>query len=77
MFVNEYVDRLNSMWKKDYYNLVNKCERMSKYYASYYDVITFLNEYMYSLNDTVDSNYFMAVCELEDYYHSKWMMELN
>lgn len=74
---NKYVDKLNPMLKKDYYNLVNKCEVLRKYYASDYGVICFIDYYLCSLSDTIDSDYYMAVSELKEHYHNLWKMKLN
>ena len=75
--VNKYVDNLSERLKFNYYSVVNKCERMGKYFASYWDVVCYLNDYMCNLPDDVDNDYFLAICELEEYYHKLWKMELN
>lgn len=68
--VNIYVDRLNPMLKKDYEAIEKKCERMIEYNASAYDVMTFLNDYLYDLSPTVNNNYFLAISTLEDFYYN-------
>lgn len=67
---NKYVDSLSERLKFNYYSVVNKCERMGKYFASYWDVVC-------NLPDDVDNDYFLAICELEEHYHKLWKMELN
>ena len=66
---NKYYERLNDIDKKDYNMIEKECEKILCNY-SVYDVLTFLDSYIYDLSDTVNSNYFLAICELEDYYMS-------
>ena len=66
---NKYYERLNNTDKEDYNMIEKECEKVLKYYGSY-DVLTFLDDYIYDLSDTVNSNYFLAICELEEYYMS-------
>ena len=66
---NEYYDRLNSVDKKDYKMIERECKKIYTDYSAY-DVLTFINDYIYDLSDTINSNYFLAICELEDYYMS-------
>ena len=64
---NKYYERLNDVDKKDYNMIEKECEKILCNY-SVYDVLTFLDSYIYDLSDTVNSNYFLAIYELEDYY---------
>ena len=64
---NKYYERLNNTDKEDYKMIEKECEKVLKHYGSY-DVLTFLDDYIYDLSDTINSNYFLAICELEDYY---------
>ena len=64
---NEYYDRLNSVDKKDYKMIERECEKIYIDYDAY-DVLTFINDYIYDLSDTINNNYFLAICKLEDYY---------
>ena len=66
---NKYYERLNDVDKKDYNMIEKECEKILCNY-SVYDVLTFLDDYIYDLSDTVNSNYFLAICELEEYYMS-------
>ena len=66
---NKYYERLNNTDKEDYKMIEKECEKVLKHYGSY-DVLTFLDDYIYDLSDTVNNNYFLAICELEDYYMS-------
>ena len=66
---NKYYERLNDIDKKDYNMIEKECEKVLQHYRSY-DVLTFINDYIYDLSDTVNSNYFLAICELEEYYMS-------
>ena len=64
---NKYYERLNDIDKKDYNMIEKECKKILHHYGSY-DVLTFINDYIYDLSDTVNNNYFLAICELEDYY---------
>ena len=64
---NKYYERLNDIDKKDYNMIEKECKKILLHYGSY-DVLTFINDYIYDLSDTVNSNYFLAIYELEDYY---------
>ena len=64
---NKYYERLNDIDKKDYNMIEKECKKILHHYGSY-DVLTFINDYIYDLSDTVNSNYFLAIYELEDYY---------
>ena len=66
---NKYYERLNDIDKKDYNMIEKECKKILCNY-SVYDVLTFLDDYIYDLSDTVNNNYFLAICELEDYYMS-------
>ena len=66
---NKYYERLNNIDKKDYNMIEKECKKILCNY-SVYDVLTFLDSYIYDLSDTVNSNYFLAICELEEYYMS-------
>ena len=66
---NKYYERLNDVDKKDYNMIEKECEKILCNY-SVYDVLTFLDSYIYDLSDTVNSIYFLAICELEEYYMS-------
>ena len=66
---NKYYERLNNTDKEDYKMIEKECEKILQHYGSY-DVLTFINDYIYDLSDTVNSNYFLAICELEEYYMS-------
>ena len=66
---NKYYERLNDIDKKDYNMIEKECKKILHHYGSY-DVLTFLDDYIYDLSDTVNSNYFLAICELEEYYMS-------
>lgn len=66
---NEYYERLNERDKKDYKRIEKKCQNI--YIANNaYDVLTFINDYLYDLSDAVNNNYFLAICKLEDHYMS-------
>ena len=64
---NEYYDRLNSIDKKDYNMIEKECKKIYTDYSAY-DVLTFIDNYIYDLSDTVNSNYFLAICKLENHY---------
>lgn len=64
---NEYYQRLNERDKKDYKRLEKQCDDIYINYSAY-DALTFINDYLYDLSDTVNNNYFLAICKLEDYY---------
>lgn len=64
---NEYFERLNERDKKDYKRLERQCDNIYINYSAY-DTLTFINDYLYDLSDTVNNNYFLAICKLEDYY---------
>ena len=64
--------KLNELQKKDFNNLRNE---LCAY--SYYDALTYLNDYIYELSDAVDSNYLKCVYELEDYYYNLWVKGLE
>ena len=64
---NKYYERLNNTDKEDYKMIEKECEKILHHYGSY-DVLTFINDYIYDLSDTVNSNYFLAICELEEHY---------
>lgn len=73
---NEYYERLNERDKKDYRWIEKKCQNI--YIAhNAYDVLTFLNDYLYNLSDTVVNNYFLAICKLEEHYMSIYKKENN
>ena len=44
-----------------------ECEKILCNY-SVYDVLTFLDDYIYDLSDTVNNNYFLALSVLEEHY---------
>lgn len=73
---NGYYERLNEGDKKDYRCIVKKCQNIFINYNAY-DVLTFINNYLYNLSDTVNCNYFLAICKLEDYYMSIYKKEKN
>ena len=64
---NKYYERLNNTDKEDYKMIEKECEKILCNY-SVYDVLTFLDDYIYDLSDTVNSNYFLALSELQDHY---------
>ena len=64
---NEYYDKLNSVDKTDYKMIERECTKIYTDYSAY-DVLTFINDYIYDLSDTINNNYFLAICKLEDYY---------
>ena len=64
---NKYYERLNNTDKEDYKMIEKECEKVLKHYGSY-DVLTFLDDYIYDLSDTVNNNYFLALSELQDHY---------
>lgn len=66
---NEYFERLNERDKKDYKRLEKECDNIYIKYSAY-DALTFINDYLYDLSDTINNNYFLAICTLEDYYMS-------
>ena len=66
---NKYYERLNDIDKKDYNMIEKECKKILCNY-SVYDVLTFLDDYIYDLSDTVNSNYLLAISELEEYYMS-------
>lgn len=66
---NEYFERLNERDKKDYKRLEKQCDDIYIKYSAY-DALTFINDYLYDLSDTINNNYFLAICKLEDYYMS-------
>ena len=66
---NKYYERLNDIDKKDYNMIEKECKKILLHYGSY-DVLTFLDDYIYDLSDTINSNYFLAICELQEYYMS-------
>ena len=64
--------KLNKLQKKDFNNLRNK---LCAY--SYYDALTYLNDYIYELSDGVNSNYLKCIIELENYYYNLWIKGLK
>ena len=64
--------KLNELQKKDFNNLRNK---LCSY--SYYDALTYLNDYIYELSDGVDNNYLNCIVELENYYYNLWIKGLK
>ena len=64
---NKYYERLNNTDKEDYNMIEKECKKILCNY-SVYDVLTFLDDYIYDLSDTVNNNYFLALSVLEDYY---------
>ena len=64
---NKYYERLNDIDKKDYNMIEKECKKILHHYGSY-DVLTFINDYIYDLSDTVNNNYFLALSELQDHY---------
>ena len=64
---NKYYERLNNIDKEDYNMIEKECEKVLHHYGSY-DVLTFMNDYIYDLSDTVNNNYFLALSELQDHY---------
>ena len=64
---NKYYEKLNDIDKKDYNMIEKECKKIYTDYSAY-DVLTFIDNYIYDLSDTVNSNYFLAICKLEDYY---------
>lgn len=73
---NEYYERLNPMLKKDYKLIEKECEKILNS-NTVYDVITFLNDFIYDLSDVVNSNFYLAICELEDYYMGIYKNNIN
>ena len=66
---NEYYERLNPMLKKDYKLIEKECEKIL-YSNAVYDVITFLNDFIYDLSDVVNNNFYLANhAEVHDYEH--------
>ena len=63
---NKYYERLNNTDKEDYNIIERECEKIYTDY-SVYDVLTFLDSYIYDLSDTVNNNYFLALSELQDH----------
>lgn len=66
---NKYYEKMNEMLKKDYKVIEKECEKILSNNTAY-DVVTFINDYLYDLSDTVDNNYFLAISQLEEYYMS-------
>ena len=64
---NKYYERLNNTDKEDYNMIEKECKKILCNY-SVYDVLTFLDDYIYDLSDTVNNNYFLALSVLEDHY---------
>ena len=64
---NKYYEKLNDIDKKDYNMIEKECKKILLHYGSY-DVLTFINDYIYDLSDTVNNNYFLALSELQDHY---------
>lgn len=73
---NEYYERLNPMLKKDYKLIEKECEKIL-YSNTVYDVITFLNDFIYDLSDVVNNNFYLAICKLEDYYMDIYKNNIN
>ena len=73
---NKYYERLNNTDKKDYNMIEKECKKVLCNYSAY-DVLTFLDDYIYDLSDTVNSNYFLAIRELEDHYFNIYKEGLN
>lgn len=72
------ISKLNELQKADFIHLENECIKMRENGSSYYDIMTFLNDYIYELSETVDNNYFKVVYALEEYYHDRYVSrELN
>ena len=72
---NKYYNKLNSILKKDYDKIANECLRIYEENYEAYDVVIYLNDYIYNLSDTVNHDYFLAVSELENYYMSIYQIE--
>ena len=73
---NKYYERLNNTDKEDYNMIEKECKKILCNY-SVYDVLTFLDDYIYDLSDTVNNNYFLALSVLEDHYMNIYKEGLN
>lgn len=63
---------MNELLTKDYLALETECVNMRESGASYFDIVCFLNDYIYSLSDTVDNNFLKNVYALEEWYHQRF-----
>lgn len=68
------IDKLNPMLKKEFIDLESECIELRREEGySYYDITCYLNDYIYSLSDCVNSYFLKAVYELEEHYHSRYV----
>ncbi len=67
------INKLNPMLKKEFIDLEGKCIRLREEGHSYYDIICYLNNFIYSLSDCVNGDFLKAVYELEEHYHSRYV----
>ena len=67
------INKLNPMLKKEFIALENECTRLREEGYSYYDIMCYLNDFIYSLSDTVNTDFLKAVYELEEHYHSRYV----
>ena len=67
------IDKLNPMLKKEFIALEGECIRLREEGYSYYDITCYLNDFIYSLSDCVNSDFLKATYELEKHYHSRYV----
>ena len=69
---------LNELQKRDFNLLKSVCINMEdNEECSNYDIVSYLNDYIYGLSDTISSNYLKYVIDLKDYYYNRLEYELT
>ena len=63
---------LNELQKRDFNLLKSVCINMEDNEGcSNYDIVSYLNDYIYGLSDTISSNFLKYVIDLKDYYYNR------
>ena len=65
------ITKLNQLQVKDFRKLREECISIAyiKSNPSFYDVVTYLNDYISQLSETTSNEYLKCVYQLEEYYH--------
>ena len=65
------ITKLNQLQVKDFRKLREECISIAyiKSNPSYYDGVTYLNDYISHLSDTTSKEYLKCVYKLKEYYH--------
>ena len=69
--------KLNKLQLSDFKALKQYCRIMSLANYSNFDIVAYLEEYLNSLSDTVDGNYYKAVVQLKYYYYELFINEIE